>query len=85
MKNCCLTQLGKSKTGLRESPVHGECDFLPMENRRFRMVAPPLEDGDFRYISTSAVETIMSKEFTKELATYIFKTENTEYKLEVIR
>jgi hypothetical protein len=85
MKKCTLTQLGKSKTGLRESPVHGECDFMPNVHRRFRMVAPPLEDGDLRYISTSSVEKIKEKTFTKESATYIFKTENTEYKLEVIR
>jgi hypothetical protein len=69
-----LTKISSSHNNLRTNDVTGKCHVLPQVGTSFTMFAEGLEFGT-RIIATSEV---------KEVTPEGFKTENSEYKLEVL-
>jgi hypothetical protein len=73
-----LTRVASNHARLRTDTVEGECSLLPTVGECFIMTAPGLEFGT-RFVNTSPV-----KEIIKDGSTERFKTENSEYQLELL-
>lgn len=81
-----FTRIASNHTRLRTDTVEGECDMLPAIGHCFFMTGPGLEFG-VRLVNTSPVKEIIKDEIvltTPEQRIVVFKTENSEYQLEVI-
>lgn len=64
---------------MRTNNCIGETEWLPQVGKSFFMTAPPLESGNLRVIETSPVITLEATEYG-----YLFSTENSIYKLELL-
>jgi hypothetical protein len=73
-----LKRIESNHSNLRTDEVSGIAHSLPTVGKRFFMYAEALEEGDVRYINTSAVQDVQSVE--DEI---VFKTENSLYSLVV--
>lgn len=73
-----LTRITSNHTKLRTDTVEGDCTLLPTIGQCFFMTGKGLEFGT-RFVNTSPV-----KEIVKDGLIEKFKTENSEYQLEII-
>jgi len=74
-----LTQISSKHNNVRTKNIVGECSHLPVEGRTFFMSATPIDKSK----SVRILHTTVLKSVRKEDNTYYFKTQNSEYKLEV--
>lgn len=75
-----LTRLGSTNDNLRTSDVTGSFAELPKVGKTFEMLADSLTAGcTCRYIGTSPVVTVGDED-----GKYLFTTQNSFYKLEII-
>jgi len=75
-----LTKVRSNHTNLRTNTVEGETVSLPEKGKSFTLIADPLNpNADFRSVETTAIELVekMGSEF-------MFHTQNSTYKLEVL-
>jgi hypothetical protein len=74
-----ITQLSSNHNRVRTREIVGECTNLPVEGKTFLMFAEPIDKSK----STRMLHTTKLKSVRKEDNAYYFKTQNSEYKLEV--
>ena len=75
-----LTRLGSTNDNLRTSDVFGSFAELPEVGKTFEMLADSLTAGcTCRYVSTSPVASVGNED-----GKYLFTTQNSFYRLEVI-
>lgn len=74
-KNCKLTRLNSVNNNLRTNEIVGFCVDLPVVGSSFFMYSEGLETAGVRVVQTSVI---------KEMTTSGFKTENSEYQLELL-
>ena len=78
--NVELTQISSSHNNVRTKKIVGECMSLPTEGKTFLMFASPLDvDRDVRILHTSELKSVREEDNI-----YYFKTQNSEYKLEIL-
>ncbi len=75
-----ITQLSSNHNRVRTREIVGECSHHPVEGKTFLMFAEPIDKSkSVRMLHTSKLKSVR-----KEDNTYYFKTQNSEYKLEVM-
>jgi hypothetical protein len=74
-----LTKVESNHNNLRTNEIDGLTLSLPEKGKFFQMVAPPLESGSIRSVTTTEIKEL---EKTSE-DSYTFKTQNSTYKLKV--
>jgi hypothetical protein len=74
-----LTQLVSSHNRVRTKEILGHCSGVPRKGKSFVMTAPPIDETKLvRRLTTTKLKSVR-----KDGDTYYFKTQNSEYKLEV--
>lgn len=74
-----LTKIQSNHQNLRTNEILGTCMHLPVEGSVFYLMAPPLESGNVRLVTTTVVQKVV------DLGSVLdFETENSSYKLEIL-
>lgn len=74
-----LSRLEAWNTALRTDSIVGECFNLPQVGDCFIMIAPPLESGDERRVTTSPVQDVAFIQ-----GEYRIRTKNHKYSIRVL-
>ena len=76
-----LVRIKSNHQKIRTDEVVGKTTHIPKVGERFTMFAPPLEEGLFRTVFTTPVQT---RQYDESERAFTFTTENSEYALYVL-